>query len=152
VEETQNPHAPPVSENLIASEKQGLHVKKVFSPAQGSLGAFLGGPMAGTYFVCMNFLALGKRKLAWLATICGAAIAAATTLWDLFRPEAMLSSSIVIFIAPAVIAWSIIARAQFTKAQIAASNTLRFHSNWWVAGVALLGLLIFAVLGPMPIG
>jgi hypothetical protein len=138
---------PPASDDLIVTRKQTSGVKKVFSPTQGSLGALLGGPLAGTYFVCMNFLALGKRNLAWLATICGAAIAVAITLWDLFRTEAMLNYSIVIFIAPAIIAWFTIVRTQFTKAQIVESSTLRVHSNWRVAGIALLGLLIFTVLG-----
>jgi hypothetical protein len=41
----------------------------------------------------------------------------------------------------------IIERAQFTKAQIAESSTLVRHSNGRVAGIAVLGLLIFAAVG-----
>ena len=149
VEEPQNSYTTPrVSEKLISPEKRGPGVRKVFSPAQGSFGTLLGGPLAGIYFVCMNFLALGNKKRAWLATICGAVIAAAITFWHLvWGGDAMPKYRIIVFAAPAVIAWLIIARAQFTKAQIGASSTLAFHSNCWVAGVVLLGRVIFAALG-----
>jgi hypothetical protein len=144
VEETHNPYAAPKSEILIAPEKQGSDVKKVFSPAQGSLGSFLGGPLPGTYFVAMNFLALGDVKRARLATILGIVITAAVLLWHFLLPEGLLSYSIVIPYSAA--AWLIIGRTQFTKAQIVESKTLTFHSNRRVAGIVLLGLLITFVL------
>ena len=145
VEETQNPYAPPKADILIAPEKQGPGIRKVYSPAQGSLGAFLGGPLAGTYFVCMNFVALGNMKRAWLATVLGAAIAAAATLWHFFIRDIALGGSI--RVAYAAIAWFAIAHAQFTRSQIVESRTLSFHSNHRVAGVTLLGLVVFAALG-----
>ena len=147
VEETQNPYAPPKANIWIAPEKQGPGIRKVYSPAQGSLGAFLGGPLAGTYFVCMNFVALGNMKRAWLAAILGTAIAAATTVWNLFVPDTMVYYGIAIRIVPALIAWLVIAVAHFTKVQIVESTTLTFHSNRRVAGVVLLGVVIFAAVG-----
>jgi hypothetical protein len=147
MEDTQNPYAPPKSDTSIVPEKQEPDIKKVFSPVQGSLGSLLGGPLAGAYFVWVNFLALGNRKRARLAVILGTAIAGAITFWDLFRTDAMLNYSIVIFMTPALIAWLIIARVQFTRAQIVASSTLTFHSNRRVASVGLLGLIVFASVG-----
>jgi hypothetical protein len=119
-------------------------VKKVFSPAQGSIGAFLGGPVAGTYFVAMNSLALGNVKRARLATILGIVITAASLLWHFFLLDRPLGYSI--RIAYLVAAWLVIGRTQFTKPQIVASATLTFHSNGRVADVVLLGTLIMFAL------
>jgi hypothetical protein len=119
-------------------------MKKVFSPAQGSVGAFLGGPLAGTFFVSMNFLAIGDTRRARLATIWGITIAA-VALWG----HLSLSDSILgycIRIAYPVIVWPIIS-TQFARARIAPSGLLAIHSNWRVAVVAVLGLLVFGFLG-----
>jgi hypothetical protein len=144
VEETQNPYTPPKSDISIIPAKQGPGVKKVFSPAQGGVGAFLGGPVPGTYFVTATFLALGETKRARLTTIWGVVIVLAVLLWHFRLPEGLLSYSISIVYS--VAAWVIIGRTQFTKPQIVASRTLTFHSNWRVAGVALVGLIITFVL------
>jgi hypothetical protein len=144
MEEPQDPYAPPKSDISITLEKQGPDVKTVFSPAQGSLGSFFGGPLAGTYFVAMNFVALGAVRRAWLTTIWGIVITAASLLWHFFLPDRLLGYSI--RIAYPVAAWLVIGRTQFTKPQIVASKTLTFHSNWRVAGVVLLGTLITFVL------
>jgi hypothetical protein len=144
MEESQDPYAPPKSEILIAPEKAGPGVKRVFSPAQASLGTFLGGPLPGTYFVVMNFLTLGDVKRARLATIWGIVVTAAVLLWHFLLPEGLLNYSIVVPYSAA--AWPIIGRTQFTKAQIVESKTLTFHSNWRVAGIALFGLLITFLL------
>lgn len=147
MEETRNPYTPPKSEILIAPEKHVPGVMRVFSPAQGSLAALLGGPLAGTYVVCTNFLALANRKRAWLAAVCGTAIAAAITFGHLEVPNASIGYDALVFVTPAIIAWLVIGGAQFTKAQIVESTTLTPHSNRRVAGVVLLGLLIFAAVG-----
>jgi hypothetical protein len=144
VEEPLNPYTPPKSEIRHAPEGPGPGARRVFSPAQGSAGTFLGGPLAGTYFIRANYLALGETKRARLATIWGIVICAAILLVLPFMPEKM--PGYIIPIAYAITARTIIERAQFTKAYIAASNDLAFHSNWRVVGVALLGLVIFALL------
>jgi hypothetical protein len=143
-EETQNPYAPPQSDLSIVPEKQGPGVKKVFSPAQGALGALLGGPLPGAYFVTANFRALGHMKRALLTTIGGVVILLAVFLWHSRLPEGLLNYSICIVYSAA--AWVIIARTQFTKPQIVASRTLTLHSNGRVAGVALVGLIITFML------
>ena len=140
MEETQSPYAPPKSDISIVPEKQGPGVKKVFSPAQGCLGALLGGALPGAYFVTMNFLALGARKRARLTTIVGGILVVSSLLWQNLLHPALLYSSIRI-VYP-VAAWLVIGHSQFTKPQIVASRTLTFHSNWRVAGVILVGLLI----------
>jgi hypothetical protein len=144
MEESRDPYAPPNSDILIAPEKQGPGVKRVFSPAQASFGVLLGGPVPGTYFVAMNFLALGDTKRARLTAILGIAITAAILLWHYLMPEGPLNYGI--SIPYSIAAWLIIKRAQFTKAQIVASKTLTFHSNWRVGGLALLGLVFTVVV------
>lgn len=144
MEEPQNPYAPPKSEIGIAPKKPGHNATCVFSPAQGSLGTFVGGPLAGTYFIRTNFLALGDSKRARLTTIWGVVICAGILLALPFLPEKM--PGYIIPMAYAITARIIIERAQFTKAQIAASSTLAFHSGWRALGVAVVGLVIFALL------
>ena len=144
MEEAQSPYAPPKSDISSVPENQGPGVKKVFSPAQGCLGAFLGGALPGAYFVTMNFLALGNRKRARLTTIVGGILVVSSLLWHLLPREELLNSSIKIVYA--VAAWLVIGRSQFTKPQIVASKTLTFHSNWRVARVVLVGLLINVAL------
>jgi hypothetical protein len=140
VEETQSPYAPPKSDISIVPEKQGPGVKKVFSPAQGCLGALLGGALPGAYFVTMNFLALGARKRARLTIVVGSILVLSSLLWhNLLHPRLLYSSVRIVY---PVAAWLVIGRSQFTKPQILSSRTLTFHSNWRVAGVVLVGLLI----------
>jgi hypothetical protein len=143
-EEAQNPYAPPQSDISIVPEKRGPGVKKVFSPAQGALGALLGGPLPGAYFVAANFRALGKSGRALLTTIWGVAILLAVLLWHSRLPEGVLNYSIAIVYSAA--AWAIIAWTQFTKAQIVASTKLTVHSNGRVVGIALAGLLMTFML------
>jgi hypothetical protein len=145
VEEPQNPYSPPKSKIVHAPEKLAPGVMRVFSPAQGSLGTFLGGPLAGTYFIRTNFLALGDSKRARLTTIWGVVICAGILLALPFLPDKM--PGYIIPMAYAITARVIIERAQFTKAQIAASSTLAFHSCWRAVAVAVLGLVVFALLG-----
>ena len=140
MEETQSPYAPPKSDISIVPEKQGPGVKKVFSPAQGCLGALLGGALPGAYFVTMNFLALGARKRARLTIVVGSIIVVSSLLWhNLLHPRLLYSSVRIVY---PVAAWLVIGRSQFTEPQILASRMLTFHSNWRVAGVVLVGLLI----------
>ena len=145
MDETQNPYAAPKSDIARAPEKSGPEVKKVFSPGQGSVGTFLGGPLAGVYFIRANFLAKGDSKRALLATIWGIVVCAGILLALPFLPEKM--PGFIVPLAYTITARLIIERAQFTKAQIVDSDTLTFHSNWRVAAVAALGLLIFGVVG-----
>jgi len=140
VEETQSPYAPPKSDISIVPEKEGPGVKRVFSPAQGCLGALLGGALPGAYFVTMNFLALGARKRARLTIVVGSIIVVSSLLWhNLLHPRLLYSSVRIVY---PVAAWLVIGRSQFTEPQILASRMLTFHSNWRVAGVVLVGLLI----------
>jgi hypothetical protein len=145
MKESWDPYAPPRSDITQAPGKQGPGLKEVFSPTQGAVGAFFGGPLAGTYFIRANFLALGDAKRAGLATLCGLIICVAILLALPFLPERM--PGFIVPMAYTITARVIIERTQFTKAQIADSSTLTFHSNWRVAGVTALGFLIFGVVG-----
>jgi hypothetical protein len=73
VADTQNPYSPPKSDISIAPDKSA-DAKRVFSPAQGGIGTFVGGPIAGTYFLRANFQALGDAKRARLTTVWGVVV------------------------------------------------------------------------------
>jgi len=145
MEQPHNPYAPPKADIAEAPAKSGPDVKRVFSPGQASIGTFLGGPLAGAYFIRSNFLALEKGKQVTIATVWGVVVSAAILLVLPFLPERM--PGFIVPIAYSITVRVIIERAQFTKAQVAASSTLTFHSNWRVVGVAALGFLVFGVVG-----
>jgi hypothetical protein len=147
MEESRDPYAAPKADISIAPEKAGADVKKVFSPAQGSVASFLGGPLVGTYIVAMNYWALGAMKRARLTAIWGIVITAATLFCGSLLPNRVVGFSV--NAAYGVATWLIIGRTQFAKPQIVASSTLTSHSNWRVAGVVFLGLFITFVLSRM---
>jgi hypothetical protein len=138
--EPQNPYSPPRSD--IAVPQTGT--KPVYSPVQGFLGTFLGGPLAGAYFLRANYLAKGEGKRAMHATIWGLVVTAILLLILPFLPAK--TPNYIIPITYSVAVRLIIEKLQFTKAQIAASNHFSFHSNRRVVGIALACLAIFIVL------
>jgi hypothetical protein len=138
--DTPNPYSPP------ASRVGDVPARKirVYSPSQGSVGTFLGGPLPGLVFLRANYAAMGE-----------AAKAGSVARWGLLGSLGFLLVVPVIpewmprFVIPLAMAWAVrllIERGQFSKEQIAASGTYDFHSNWRVAGVTLLGALVFLLL------
>jgi hypothetical protein len=141
MDETQNPYAPPKSHGqLLPSQGAGTRTP-VFSPSQGLLGTFLGGPLAGVYFLRANYLAKGEAKRATLTTVWGIVLSLALLCAIPFLPERLPSP--VIPLAYTLTVRAIIEKLQFTKAQIASSNTFTFASNGKVAGITAIAFLIF---------
>jgi hypothetical protein len=145
MEDLRNPYAPPKSETANAPKGMSADARKVYSPAQGSLGTFLGGPLAGTYFVRANFQTMGDAKGARMVTMWGIAICAVILLSLPFLPAKM--PGYILPIAYAITVRMLIEKKQFTKVQLATSTTFTVHSNWRVVGIALAGLVVFALLG-----
>lgn len=145
VDEHRNPYAPPKSDTSVAPTKDLAGTKRVFSPAQGSVGTFFGGPLAGTYFLRANYLALGQGKRAMQATIGGILVSVAILLSLPFLPEKM--PHYVLPIAYMFAVRFLIERSQFTKKHIVESGHLTFQSNWRVAGVAVIGIVLFVLVG-----
>lgn len=139
-----NPYTPPRSDISIDPSKAGPGAKKAFSPAQTGLGTFVGGPLAGTYFLRANFLAMGDPRKARATTIGGIVVTALILLAMPFLPEKM--PGYIIPIAYTVTARLLVERMQLTKKQIVESEDWSFQSNWRVAGVALAGFVLFAGL------
>jgi hypothetical protein len=137
VETENNPYAPPKSDILIVPEEQGPEKRKVFSPAQASLGALFGGPFAATYYVAMNFQSLQDRRGARLTIFSGIIISVVTILGHYLLSYKLVGYGISL-IYP-IIVWLTISQLQFTQSQISASKSLTLYSNTRVAGVALLG-------------
>jgi hypothetical protein len=117
----------------------------VYSPVQGWSSAFLGGPLVGTYVIRANFVALGNARRATQATYWGGAVSLFILLLIPFLPER--TPHLLLPLAYSMTARLIIERMQFTKHHIETSDNLTFHSNWRVAAVGLLGLIVFLALG-----
>ena len=145
MEYPQNPYAPPKSAIVQAPENEMTDIVKVYSPVQGGLGTFLGGPLAGAYFIRANFQAMGDARRAGLAAIWGIAICAVFILVVPFLPAKLIRSFVPILNVLGV--KYLIEKMQFTKDQIASSGQFTFHSNWRVVGIALLGFLVLGAIG-----
>jgi hypothetical protein len=144
VDESQNPYAPPKADTSLPPTQDGLEAKRAFSPSQGALGTFLGGPLAGTYYLRANYLALGQPKRAWQATVYGIIASLGILAVLPFLPEK--TPNVVIPLAYAITVRLLIERGQLTKQKILESKEWTFHSNWRVAAVAAIGLIVFAML------
>jgi hypothetical protein len=141
LDQPQNPYTPPKAD-IAATPVAGTGAKiPVFSPTQGAVGTFVGGPLAGTYLLRTNYLAKGDRRNAMKVTLWGIALTLALLVALPYIPDSLPTP--VIPISYAVAVRVIIEKMQFTKAQIASSTTFSFHAPGRVALVALLGMLIF---------
>jgi hypothetical protein len=144
VDESQNPYAPPKADTSLPANKIGSATRRAFSPGQGALGTFLGGPLAGTYYVRANYLAMGQPKRAWQATVYGIVASLGILALLPFLPEKL--PNFIVPLAYAITVRLLIERNQLTKQKILESEDWSFHSNWRVAGVAAIGVLLFAAL------
>ena len=118
--------------------------RAVYSPTQGAVGTFLGGPLPAVYFLCVNYAALEQPRRVRAALAWGLAASLAFLLLFPFIPERVPR-----FLFPLAMSWAarlLIEKGQFSKEAIAASGRFRFQSNWRVAGVSLLGMLVFLAL------
>ena len=141
MDHTENPYTPPFSDLADLSAIPGSQQRSVYSPVQGALASFLGGPFVGTYFIAMNFKALDKPTKMRRSIIWGLLFSAVLVFGSPFLPVRTPK-----FIIPLAYSWVVrlvIEKSQFSKEQINSSGTLKFESNWKVFGLSLLSLLVF---------
>lgn len=143
MDQSPNPYSPPKSDTSQPASKSS-DAKRAFSPGQGGLGTFLGGPLAGTYYVRANYLAMGQPRRARQATIYGVLVSLGILALLPFLPEK--TPNILVPLAYAIAARLLIERGQLTKQQILDGKDWTFHSNGRVALVAVVGFVVFAML------
>jgi hypothetical protein len=141
VADPSNPYTPPQSDISVAPTR-GDRVHKVFSPGQAGIGTFLGGPLAGTYFVRANFLASGDVRRARSTLMVGIAASILILLALPFLPEKM--PGYLIPIAYTIAVRTLVEKLQFTKRQIVESDELTFQSSWRVAAASAIAFVLFA--------
>lgn len=141
-----NPYTPPKS-NLRAEGAVGNGRSKMFSPIQAGLAAFLGGPLAATYVLRKNFLALGNMDGARATLTWGLILSALIILIIPFIPDWLPNSaSSVIYL---VVTSLVVQKYQLAKNQIIGSGRYTFQSNWLVLLVIVLAImLLMAVAVP----
>lgn len=138
-----NPYATPKSK-LRADGAAGNGGSKMFSPVQAGVAAFLGGPLAATYVLRKNFLALGSADRARKTMTWGLLLTALIVLLLPFIPDRFpnIALSIVYLVATN----QVVRNYQLTKNQIVESGRYTFQSNWLVFLVIVLAILLLIVV------
>lgn len=117
---------------------------KFYSPAQAAMGAFLGGPLASTYFIHQNFKTMndenGQSQSLMIGLLCSLLMLAILP----FLPDNF--PSIIIPVITIVSTRLVVEKRQFTKEKIETTDELSFHSNWRVFGVGMASLLLMLVI------
>lgn len=114
---------------------------KVYSPSQGMAGTFLAGPLASTYFIAKNYLALGNQAN-YKKTVLFGVLASAVIISILpFLPDGFPGFAIPI--TNIIFTRFFIEQYQFTKQSVIEKGAYAFYSNWWVFGKTMVLLAIF---------
>jgi hypothetical protein len=121
-----------------------MKVNKLYSPRQSTMAAFFGGPLAAVYVVRNNYTELGKEASARSAIAWGSLLVLALLLVLPFLPEKFPNTAIPLAYSLAV--GQLVEKLQLSKEAIRESEQYDFESNWRVAGVSVLSLLLFLVL------
>jgi hypothetical protein len=143
MDDSPSPYAPPKA-NIQVAPVDGGNRKRVFSAWQAGIGTFVGGPLAGVYFLRTNLAAKGEPAQATAATVVGLLASLALMLGLPLVPDKVPSAAIPVIYASVV--WELTGRMKLTRAQIAASEDLACHSGWRVAAVAVVALVLFLLL------
>lgn len=136
-----NPYAPPRSKLRAAGDT------RMYSPLQAGLAAFFGGPLAATYVLRNNFLALEHAERAGRTLTYGLLLSLLVVLVLPFIPDGVpdVASSVIY----AVVTGQVVGKYQLSKVQISESDRYTFQSNWRVFAVIILAaLLLIAVAVP----
>jgi len=121
---------------------------RIYSPTQVACGT-IGGPVGLVYFLMSNFDTLGQEGRKKRTLLLGSVLIVALIIIIPFLPESIPSTPFTI--AYIVIARQVAENYQMKKADIIASDTYDFHSNWRVFGFSLLCLAGSAIvlMGPL---
>ena len=121
-----------------------MSTKAVYSPNQAAAGAFLGGPVAGLYFLKHNFRALNRPEQERMTVRYGGIFMFALLAILPFIPESVPGMP---FAAAFIVASRmLVEKYQFSKQDIIDAPELEFQSNWLVLGVSLLCMLVFLLI------
>lgn len=121
-----------------------MHVKEVFSPRQIYVGALLGGPLAGIYFIKKNFDSMANPKGSSLSLLLGACCVIAISVLVFVLPEDFPNMLLPILYSglAAGIAWHF----QVSKEEEEVNEQYNFISNWSVAKVSLVSIITYLAL------
>lgn len=116
----------------------------VFSPHQIYIGTFLGGPLAGIYFIWKNFTLMANSNGAKFALAIGTVCVIAITLLIYILPNNFphMLVPMLYSILPMAIAWQF----QVSKEEEAVSEKYGFVSNWRVASVSLIAIISYLLI------
>ena len=118
-----------------------MSTQAVYSPTQAALGTFLGGPLAGLYYLKHNFRVLNRNEQEQQTVRYGGMFMVALLAVLPFIPEQV--PGLPFAIAFVVVARMLVEKYQFSKQDIIDAPELDFQSNWLVMGVSIVSMLIF---------
>ncbi|MGM8936228.1 hypothetical protein ACS8E9_15335 [Pseudomonas neustonica] len=121
-----------------------MSTQAVYSPNQAAAAAFLGGPLAGLYFLKHNFRVLQRTEQEQLTVRYGGIFMVAMMAILPFIPESV--PGLPFAVAFVVVSRMLVEKYQFSKQDIIDAPELEFQSNWLVFGVSLLCMVIFLAI------
>jgi hypothetical protein len=140
----QNPYTPPEAnlENSGAStEEVSEQPRKIFTPLQIRLGAFVGGPFAAVYFLYKNFIELENIDYSKKTIFLGLGFSFMILLLSPFLSERF--PRYILPISYSFLAGYFAQTFQMSKQSISTSTKFDFQSNWKVAGISIVSCVIF---------
>jgi hypothetical protein len=137
-----NPYKPPVAP--VDGEASSSVSGKLFTPLQVALGIFFGGPIAFSYFLRANFMAMGDKQKAERVLRYGLLLTLVLLSILPFLPDQFPNYAIPI--ALAFVARHVVMSQQMTKEAIAESPRFTFQSNWRVFGAVVVCALLFLAI------
>lgn len=120
-------------------------MKAMYSPNQLIIGTYIGGPLAAMYFLKSNFEGLGRMELAKKTLLLGLLVALLVFAIMPFVPESPLSGLIpILYLVPV---YFIVKKHQLSKPEISESKEYIFQSNWKVAGMTIVWMIVSMIVG-----
>lgn len=139
--ELESPYAPPKAQFGDEGASQGSPdvavIPPIYSPQGVAIGTFLGGPLATTALMAMNFSRVGDDRKRNLAILIGAAASIGLIAMALAIPDGVGNS---IPLLNTAIGYGI-AKSQHDKLEAQVGATLPEASRWKAAGIGLVCLL-----------
>lgn len=122
-----------------------MSTKEFFSPKQIYVGTFIGGPLAAAYYLSENFKIMGQKNLDTICKVLGLVFTVVLFAYIFQLPEDFPNT--IIPIVYSAIAAGIAWQWQVTKEEAEVVESYSFQSNWRVAGISILSLVVtFAFL------
>ena len=124
--------------------QQNAHYVILYSPLQIAVGAFVGSPFAGLWFIFQNLRRLGYRQKGIHFLIWGSLVSVALLVGLCFLTDSI--PPLVVPIAYAVIFY-FLANRLFSQLPSDSNLDIQAASNWHVAGITLLWLILVFFVG-----